>query len=81
MFCCAVLATALYPAIFVLGWATVSPIYRKKDFVSAWVELRDGSYFLFSGRMFRAMILHYPNPPPQPPNQSPEPTSFTAPKS
>lgn len=64
IFCCSVLAVALYPVLFVLGWATFSPIYEKKDFVGLFVALRDGSYNLFSGRVFKAMILHYPNPDP-----------------
>jgi len=57
---CAVLAVILFPFLFILGWVTASPIYEKKDFVGLFVALRDGSYRLFSGRMFRSMILSYP---------------------
>ncbi|MFA5262452.1 MAG: hypothetical protein WC378_01410, partial [Opitutaceae bacterium] len=41
---------------------TASPIYEKKIAIDLFVGLRDGSYHLFSGRTFKAMILKYPAP-------------------
>jgi hypothetical protein len=61
---CSIVAAFIYPLLFVLGWITASPIYEKKEAVALFVELRDGSYFLFSGHLFKAMVLHSPNPDP-----------------
>ena len=61
---CSVIAALIYPFLFVLGWVTASPLYQRKDLVGLFTGLRDGAYFLLSGRMFRSMVLHHPNPPP-----------------
>jgi len=60
LFFCALLAVALYPVLFILGWITLSPIYEKKEAVDLLITLRNGAYHFFSGRLFKSMILHHP---------------------
>jgi hypothetical protein len=57
--CCTLIAAMLFPLLIILGWVTMSPIYRGKDAVELFVSLRNGSSRLLSGRLFRSMILHH----------------------
>ena len=57
---CLIVAVLLYPVFFLLGWCTFSPIYQKKASIDLFCALRDGAYSVFSGRIFKAMVLHHP---------------------